>query len=71
MTARLQNSLAENHEARQEIIQRTPLGRIADASDVASAVQFLCSDASQFITGQVLTVDGGRTLVDAIDIPCH
>lgn len=71
MTARLQNSLAENREARQEIINRTPLGRIADASDVASAVQFLCSDASQFITGQVLTVDGGRTLVDATDVPCH
>ena len=71
MTARLQNSLAENREARLNIIRRTPLGRIADASDVASAVQFLCSDASQFITGQVLTVDGGRTLVDAIDIPCH
>ena len=71
MTARLQNSLAENPEARQEIIKRTPLGRIADASDVASAAQFLCSDAAQFITGQVLTVDGGRTLVDAIDIPCH
>ena len=71
MTARLRNAIADNREARQEIIQRTPLGRIADASDVASAVQFLCSDASQFITGQVLTVDGGRTLVDAIDIPCH
>lgn len=42
-----------------QIVRRTPLGRLADPSDVAAAVQFLASEAAAFITGQVLTVDGG------------
>lgn len=41
---------------------RTPLGRCGDAADVAHAVQFLCDDASGFITGAVLPVDGGQLL---------
>jgi 3-oxoacyl-[acyl-carrier protein] reductase len=35
------------------------LGRLGEPSDVARAVLFLCSDASAFITGDVLAVDGG------------
>ena len=41
----------------------TPLGRMGTSEDVASVVQFLCSAQSSFITGQVLTVDGGTSLV--------
>jgi 3-oxoacyl-[acyl-carrier protein] reductase len=44
-----------------QIVRRTPLGRLADPSDVAAAVQFLASGDAAFITGQVLTVDGGLT----------
>jgi NAD(P)-dependent dehydrogenase (short-subunit alcohol dehydrogenase family) len=41
--------------------QRIPLGRIAETDDVVGAALLLCSDASAFITGQVLTLDGGLT----------
>jgi NAD(P)-dependent dehydrogenase (short-subunit alcohol dehydrogenase family) len=43
------------------VIGRIPLGRIADPKDVVGPVQFLCSPASDFVTGQVLYVDGGLT----------
>jgi 3-oxoacyl-[acyl-carrier protein] reductase len=46
-------------EVIEGIKQRTPLGRLGDPQDVADAVLFLCSDAASFITGHVLTVDGG------------
>lgn len=41
-----------------------PLGRAATSDEVASAVAFLCSDDAAMITGSVLTVDGGATVVD-------
>ncbi|HUC06235.1 MAG TPA: 3-oxoacyl-ACP reductase family protein [Acidimicrobiales bacterium] len=44
-----------------QIERRTPLGRLGDAEDVASAVLFLASPGAAFITGQVLVVDGGLT----------
>jgi gluconate 5-dehydrogenase len=43
------------------LVSRIPLGRIAEPEDVALAVAFLCSPASDFITGQILFVDGGVT----------
>jgi 3alpha(or 20beta)-hydroxysteroid dehydrogenase len=39
--------------------QRTPLGRAAQPEDVADVIAFLCSNASRFVTGTELTVDGG------------
>jgi 3-oxoacyl-[acyl-carrier protein] reductase len=44
---------------RRQIVGRTPLGRMGTAEDVAGAVQFLASTEADFITGQVLVVDGG------------
>lgn len=44
-----------------QIIRRTPLGRLGKPEDVTGAVLFFLSAASAFITGQVLTVDGGVT----------
>jgi NAD(P)-dependent dehydrogenase (short-subunit alcohol dehydrogenase family) len=41
------------------IVEQTPLGRLGTVSDMADAVVFLCSDASRFITGAGLPVDGG------------
>jgi 3-oxoacyl-[acyl-carrier protein] reductase len=44
---------------RQQIVGRTPMGRMGTPEDVAGAVQFLAGDDANFITGQVLVVDGG------------
>ena len=46
-----------------EVINKIPLGKIADLSDVASAVVFLSSDAASMITGTSLLVDGGWTAI--------
>ncbi|CAA0123811.1 3-oxoacyl-[acyl-carrier-protein] reductase FabG [Halioglobus japonicus] len=48
-----------NEKQRAQIIGRTPMGRMGTAQDVAGAVQFLASEEADFITGQVLVVDGG------------
>ncbi len=44
-----------------QIAGRIPLGRLAEPSEIADAVVFLCSDQARFITGQVIAVDGGYT----------
>jgi NAD(P)-dependent dehydrogenase (short-subunit alcohol dehydrogenase family) len=43
----------------QELLMRTPMGRFGRVEELVGAVVFLASDASSFITGQVITVDGG------------
>lgn len=50
-------------EARQrdQIIRRTPIGRLGTASDVWPVVRFLLSEDAGFVTGQTITVDGGLT----------
>lgn len=42
-----------------QVVRRTPLGRLAEISDIVPLVLFLLSDAAQMITGQTITVDGG------------
>ena len=48
-------------QVRERLLQRIPLGRVAEPQDVAGPVQFFCSPAAAFVTGQVLYVDGGLT----------
>ena len=71
MSASLQTSLKDNSAYRDGILEATPLARIANPREVADAVQYLASDASSFVTGEVITVDGGRTAVDPTHIPAH
>jgi 7-alpha-hydroxysteroid dehydrogenase len=71
MSASLKEQLRDNSEGRQEIRACTPMGRIAGAVDLVETVQFLASDAATFMTGQIVTVDGGRTLIDPVTNPTH
>ena len=46
-------------EARKTVLGRIPMERFGSADDVAEAVSFLCGPGSGYITGQVITIDGG------------
>ncbi len=48
-----------DREAVKEIIEATPVGRAGRGEDVASLVAFLAGDKAEFITGQIISVDGG------------
>src|SRR6266576_1614402 len=54
-------TLLADETFRLNLIKRIPLGRIAEVDDLIGAVIFFCSEAGSFVTGQVLTVDGGLT----------
>ena len=56
---------------RRGYVKRRRGHRIASPAELAEVAQFLASDGSSFVTGQILTVDGGRTLVDPADAPAH
>ncbi|MCY3985204.1 MAG: SDR family NAD(P)-dependent oxidoreductase [Roseovarius sp.] len=71
MSSSMRKALKDNNECRNGIIGNTPLGRIASASELAEAVHYLTCDGSGFMTGQIMTVDGGRTLVDPVASPIH
>jgi 3-oxoacyl-[acyl-carrier protein] reductase len=54
------SSSLESRE-RDQIVRRTPLGRLGDVADVVPVVRFLLSSEGRFITGQCLVVDGGAS----------
>jgi 3-oxoacyl-[acyl-carrier protein] reductase len=49
-------------EALEKIRKQVPLGRLSKTEDIANLAAFICSDLCEFITGQSILVDGGRTL---------
>jgi NAD(P)-dependent dehydrogenase (short-subunit alcohol dehydrogenase family) len=48
-----------NDDRRRQLLQAIPLGRLATTADVAKLVVFLASDASAYISGETITIDGG------------
>ncbi|MFC2969874.1 SDR family NAD(P)-dependent oxidoreductase [Acidimangrovimonas pyrenivorans] len=71
MSASLKDALKDQPKIRSEIREHTPLERIAAPGELSDAAQFLASDAAGFMTGQILTIDGGRSLLDAVCAPVH
>jgi NAD(P)-dependent dehydrogenase (short-subunit alcohol dehydrogenase family) len=48
-------------ENKAALVSAVPLGRVGKPDDIARAILFLASDAASFVTGQIVTVDGGKT----------
>ena len=56
------NSYADPVQARKDFVARQPMGRLAQADEIAPVIVYLASDESVFATGQVFSVDGGMTI---------
>ena len=51
-----------NEKQREALLQNIPLKRMGTPEDIARVVAFLCSDDANYITGQVIPVDGGMVM---------
>lgn len=71
MSANLQREILADEDLHDRMAKITPLGRIAEAQEVAEVAQFLATESSGFVTGQILNMDGGRTLIDPLDTAVH
>ena len=49
-----------SEEAKQKILSRTPMRRLGEPAEIADVVCWLASDAASYVTGEIVTVDGGR-----------
>jgi NAD(P)-dependent dehydrogenase (short-subunit alcohol dehydrogenase family) len=59
-TAMIDRFAGGDERVLQQFAENEPIGRLGTSEEVAEAVVWLCSDSSSFVTGAVLSVDGGR-----------
>ena len=52
----------QNKKFQKKLSELIPMGRMANKNEYRSAIQFLCSDASSYMNGHNLVIDGGRTI---------
>ncbi|MHA3978007.1 SDR family NAD(P)-dependent oxidoreductase [Halovulum sp. GXIMD14794] len=71
LSTSLQSALKDRRDLQENLTAVTPLGRIGEADEAAEVAVFLASDNASFVTGQILAVDGGRTMLDPMDTPAH
>ena len=69
LTGGLRSALREDEELREDMIRATPMGRLAEMDEAAETVLFLASDHASYVTGQIISVDGGRSLLDPLASP--
>ena len=60
MTEMVEGLMTANPTLQERLVAKAPIGRLGEVAEAAWPIVFLLTDAASFITGQVLTVDGGR-----------
>lgn len=58
----LAKQVLANAEFKAQVVSRTPLRRVGEPSEVAGLVAFLCMPTAAYITGQIITIDGGMSV---------